>query len=99
MARLAEVRRLDGHLQGGATGHADRLVGGVRMHHWDVAHQIPDTAEPVEVEHHPVAALVSGGTNVVDLGGDGIGARPLGTGAPGLGADTGRIPSDGRLGG
>jgi hypothetical protein len=33
---------------------ADRLVGRVRRHRWDVAHQLADTTKPVEVEHHPV---------------------------------------------
>jgi hypothetical protein len=69
------------------------------VHHRDVTDQVADATEPVEVEHHPVAAVVGGGANLVDLGADGEGDHPLGTGAPGPGADTDRILGDGRLGG
>jgi AAA ATPase domain len=98
VAGVAEVRRLDGHLQGGAPGHADRLVGRVGMHQRDIAHQVPHAAEPVDVEHHPVAGVVGGGTDVVDLGGDGVGGHLLGAGAPGQGAAADGISGVGPLG-
>jgi hypothetical protein len=97
VARLAEVRRPDRDLQGGGAGHGDRPVRGVGVDRRDIADHVADPAQPVEVEHQPVAGLMAGGTNLVDLGGDRRGQRLLGTDAPGSGPGTDRVPG-GRAG-
>jgi hypothetical protein len=97
VAGLAEVRRLDRHLEGGGAGHGDRPVRGVGMDRRDIADQVADPAQPVEVEHDPVAGPMAGSTEFVELGGHRRGDDLLWAGVPGLGAGAERVPG-GRAG-
>jgi hypothetical protein len=85
VARLAEVRRPDRDLEGASAGHRYWPVRGVGVDHRDIADQVADPTQPVEVEHHPIAAPMGGGTNLEELGSDGGGDDLLGAGAPRIG--------------